>query len=165
MRRESTIVTGSPGVPLRSANSVLDKLDACSYVKFHGVPLRMASQRLLRTVPTNICKRGSTSSPKLNRSSTASVCGPRLIKGEPGAESGMTSGIGSGKFLSSANRNTSAGRRWWGVRWRAVEGVLGGRVFFALGVNTADSRIAAEADRCRTSSAGSGFASALRAVH
>ena len=109
MQRENTIVTGSLGVPLRSANSALDKLDTCSYVKFHGVPLRMASQQLLHTIPTNICKRGSTSSPKLNRSSMASVCGPRLIKGEPGAESGMTSGIGLGNLLLSTNRNASAG--------------------------------------------------------
>ena len=103
------------------------------------------------------------SSPRLKRSSTASVFGPMLIKGEMGAdESGITSGIGA--VSSSAYRKASAGRRWRSVCLQMVwEGVLGG-CNSALGVSAADSRTAADADRCRTSSVASGFTFAL-ALH
>ena len=138
----------NPGVPLRSANKALDKLDACSNVRFHGELLRMASHRLLRADPIRVYRRGRMSSPRLNRSSTASVFGPMLIKGEMGAiESGMTSGTGAAS--SSVYRKASAGRRWRRVRLRMLwEGVLGG-CNSALGVTVADLRTAADFDRCR----------------
>ena len=114
MKGKNTVVIENPGVPLRSAKSALHKLDACLYVKSHSVTLRAASQWLLRAVLTSVCKRGSNSSPRLNWSSTASVFGPRLIKGEPRANGsgGTTGGIGSANFSLVVYRNTSAGQRW-----------------------------------------------------
>jgi len=109
-------------VPFKSAHSAADKFAASSYDKLQGEDLNTASQRLLHTVPMRLRKRGSKSSPRLNRSSTASEFGPMLTNAwsntDPSA--GKTRGIGYGNCSLAVYRKASAGRRWRVLRWRRV---------------------------------------------